>query len=75
MKKQQQAAPEYTTDADGQQLVHIALANSNQRATLYAEDYQRLMDADSPHLGSTPETRAVARMSRSAHAPTKALTA
>ena len=45
MKKQQQAAPEYTTDADGQQLVHIALANSNQRATLYAEDYQRLMDA------------------------------
>lgn len=44
MKKQQQAAPEYTTDADGQQLVHVALANSNQRATLYAEDYQRLMD-------------------------------
>lgn len=45
MKKQQQAAPEYTTDADGQQLVHIALANTDQRATLYVEDYQRLMDA------------------------------
>ena len=45
MKNQQQAAPEYTTDADGQQLVHVALANSNQRATLYAEDYQRLMAA------------------------------
>lgn len=48
MKKQnqkKQAAPEYTTDADGQHLVHVALANSNQRVTLYAEDYQRLMDA------------------------------
>jgi hypothetical protein len=46
MKKQkQQTAPEYTTDADGQQLAHVALANTDQRATLYAEDYQRLMDA------------------------------
>jgi len=46
MKKQkQQTAPEFTTDADGQQLVHVALANSNQRATLYAEDYQRMMAA------------------------------
>lgn len=45
MKQRQQAAPEYTTDADGQQLVHVALANSQQRATLYAEDYLRLMDA------------------------------
>lgn len=48
MKKQnhkRQAASEFTTDADGQQLVHVALANSNQRATLYAEDYQRMMAA------------------------------
>lgn len=45
MKMKQQAAPEYTTDADGQQLVHIALANSNRRATLYAEDFQRLTAA------------------------------
>ncbi|GAA0888754.1 hypothetical protein [Rhodanobacter soli] len=43
--KKQQAAPEYTTDADGQRLAHVALANSNQRATLYVEDYRRLMDA------------------------------
>ncbi|MET4570171.1 hypothetical protein [Rhodanobacter soli] len=46
MKKQkQQTAPEYTTDADGQQLAHVALANTDQRATLYADDYRRLMDA------------------------------
>jgi len=46
MKKQkQQAAPEFTTDADGQLLVYVALANTDQRATLYAEDYQRLMNA------------------------------
>lgn len=47
MKKQshkKQAAPEFTTDADGQQLVHVALANSNLRATLHAEDYRRLTD-------------------------------
>lgn len=45
MKKQnhkKQAAPEFTTDADGQQLVHVALANTDQRATLYTEDYRRL---------------------------------
>jgi hypothetical protein len=44
MKKQkQQAAPEFTTDADGQQLVHAALANTDRRATLYAEDYERIL--------------------------------
>lgn len=43
--KKQQAQPEFTTDADGQRLAHIALANTDQRATLYAEDYQRLIDA------------------------------
>lgn len=45
MKRRQQEAPEYTTDADGQQLVRIALATTDQRATLYAEDFQRLTAA------------------------------
>lgn len=45
MKKMQQAQPEFTADADGQQLVHVALANTDQRATLYAEDYQRWIGA------------------------------
>ena len=44
MKKMQQAQPEFTTDADGQELAHVALANTQQRATLYAEDYKQLMD-------------------------------
>ncbi|MHB1058063.1 MAG: hypothetical protein ACYC0F_09300 [Rhodanobacter sp.] len=56
MKYRQQAAPEYTTDADGQQLVHIALANTDQRATLYAEDFQRLMDAGWPPYWSLTNT-------------------
>lgn len=43
MKKMQQAQPEFTTDADGQQLAHVALANTGQRATLYAEDHAWLM--------------------------------
>jgi len=56
MKQRQQAAPEYTTDADGQRLVHVALANSQQRATLYAEDYHRLMDAGwSPYWQHTQD--------------------
>lgn len=45
MKKKQQAAPEYTTEADGQQLVHVALANTDQRATLHAEDFERWLGA------------------------------
>jgi hypothetical protein len=45
MKKMQQAAPEFTTDTDGQAVVHVALANSQRRATLYTENYQRLMEA------------------------------
>ena len=59
MKKQkQQAAPEFTTDADGQELVHVAMANSQQRATLYAEDYQRLMSAGfSPYWQYTEDGR------------------
>jgi hypothetical protein len=59
MKKQnqkKQAAPEFSTDADGQQLVHVALANTDQRATLYAEDYQRLMAAGfSPYWNHTTD--------------------
>lgn len=54
MQRKQQAAPEFTTDADGQELAHIALANTDRRATLYAEDFQRLMDAGwSPHWSLT----------------------
>lgn len=46
MKKQkQQPKPEFTTDADGQHIAHVQLANTSQRATLYAEDYQRLISA------------------------------
>lgn len=56
MKKQQQAAPEETTDADGQQLVHVALANTDQRATLYAEDFQRWLAAGFPLFWSFVNT-------------------
>jgi hypothetical protein len=45
MTKRQQAAPEYTTTADGRQLVHVELANTDQRATLYADDFQRWLVA------------------------------
>lgn len=41
----QQATPEHTIDTEGQQLTHVALTNTEERATLYTEDYQRLMDA------------------------------
>jgi hypothetical protein len=43
--KRKQSTPEFTTDAGGQRLVRVSLANTDQRAMLYAEDYQRLMDA------------------------------
>lgn len=45
MKKMQQAPTTYITDADGQRLAHVALANTDQRATLYAEDLERLLAA------------------------------
>ncbi|MBA2077048.1 hypothetical protein [Rhodanobacter sp. PCA2] len=45
MKKKQQAPTTYTTDADGQRLAHVAMANTDQRATLYAEDLDRLLVA------------------------------
>lgn len=45
MKKMQQAPTTFTTDAHGQRLAHVALANTSQRATLYAEDLERLLAA------------------------------
>lgn len=45
MKKMQQAPTTFTTDARGQRLAHVALANTSQRATLYAEDLERLLAA------------------------------
>ncbi len=42
-KHRQQAAPEFTTDADGNRLAHIALAHTHERATLHAEDYERVL--------------------------------
>jgi hypothetical protein len=71
MKQRQRAAPEYTTDADGQRLVHVALANSQQRATLYAEDYQRLMAAGfSTHWQYTEDGRGGAYVTLSAYTST-----
>lgn len=51
MKKYRQQAPTtFTTDASGQRLAHVALTNTDQRATLYAEDLERLLEAGwSPH--------------------------
>lgn len=45
IKHRQQAPTTFTIDADGQRLAHVALANSQQRATLYADDYERLIAA------------------------------
>ncbi|MFK2904839.1 hypothetical protein ISP17_12820 [Dyella ginsengisoli] len=42
-KHRQQAAPQFTADADGNRLAHIALAHTHERATLYAEDYERVL--------------------------------
>lgn len=69
MKQQkQQALPEFTTDADGYELAHIALANSNQRATLYAEDYRRLIDAGfSRHWQYTKDAHGSAYVTLSAY--------
>lgn len=44
MNRQQQVAPEFTIDADGQELAHIALTGSTERATMYAEDYRRIAE-------------------------------
>lgn len=53
-KIMQQAAPEFTTDADGLRLAHVALANTDKRVTLYAEDYDRLItDGWSRHWALT----------------------
>lgn len=54
MKKKQQAAPEYFTDNSDRHLVRIALANTEQRATMYAEDFHRWLAAGfSPFLSLT----------------------
>lgn len=45
MKKMQQAPTTFTTDAHGQRLAHVAMANTDQRATLYAEDLEHLLAA------------------------------
>jgi len=53
-KKMQQAPTTFTTDAHGQRLAHVALANTSQRATLYAEDLERLIAAGwSPYWSLT----------------------
>jgi len=71
MKKiKQQAAPDFITDADGQQLVHVVLADNGKRATLYAESYQRLMDAGfSPCWQHTGDGRGNAYATLSAYNP------
>lgn len=43
MTKLRQPAPEYTIDPQGNRLVHLPLANTSERATLYAEDYERMV--------------------------------
>lgn len=43
MKIRQHAPTTYTTDANGQHLAHVAMANTDQRATLYADDLERLL--------------------------------
>jgi hypothetical protein len=60
MKKMQQTAPEYTVDS-GQSLVHVALANTTERATMYAEDYERLIDVGYSRHWSLTSTGASAR--------------
>src|SRR5690348_15661818 len=38
-------APIFTVDADGQELAHVALSNTDERVVMYADDFRRLMDA------------------------------
>lgn len=46
MKKHKQQAPTtFTTDGHGQRLAHVAMANTDQRATLYADDLDHLLAA------------------------------
>lgn len=55
MKKiKQRAATTFTTDSNGQRLAHVALAGTNQRATLYTEDLERILaDGWSPFWSFT----------------------
>ena len=58
MKIKQQAPTTFTIDADGQRLAHVAMANASQRATLYAEDLERLIAAGfSEHWQYTEDGR------------------
>lgn len=43
MKKMQQAPTTYSTDANGNRLAHVALSGTDQRATLYADDLERVL--------------------------------
>ena len=45
-KRKQQAAPQFTIDEEGQELAHAAVAGSTERATMYAEDYRRIVGAN-----------------------------
>lgn len=55
MKKiKQRAATTFTIDSNGQRLAHVALAETNQRATLYAGDLERVLaDGWSPFWSYT----------------------
>ena len=55
MKKQQQVTPEFITDTNGQLVALVPLTNSQRRATLYAEDYQWLIDAGFSRLWKCTE--------------------
>lgn len=49
MTKLRQPAPEFTIDPDGNRLAHLPLAHTSERATLYADDYERVVaDGYSP---------------------------
>lgn len=45
MKHRQYAEPRFTIDNGGRELAQVPLARCELHATLYAEDYRRLMDA------------------------------
>jgi hypothetical protein len=69
MKKiKQRAATTFTIDSNGQRLAHVALAETNQRTTLYAEDLERLLAAGwSPFWMLTRDRKGWAQVSLNAH--------
>lgn len=46
MKHRTYAEPEFTIDGDGRELAHVPLANREERATLYADDYRRIINGE-----------------------------